>query len=238
MKQQLYMYVKEDLQKKIKEGVYLTGDKLPTETEMCEIYHVGKATVRQALNVLVNLGYVYSVKRVGYFVAQPKNDEYVVKFDELNVGSEPVQDVSVVEVTMVGASGLTGGDYDFPAGSKALKVCRVFSYLGMPVGYEEKFLLYSMGKRAVYEEKALFDGNSADLMSEYIMNYSIKRRISLKAAAAKGAAAQYLQVQEGYPLLLSKQVYLDRYDRPLGYCYNFYKHEFAKIRAHSYKPHM
>jgi GntR family transcriptional regulator len=44
------------------------GDKLPSERELCEIYDISRATVRQAIHELEIEGYVYIKKGIGSFV--------------------------------------------------------------------------------------------------------------------------------------------------------------------------
>ena len=60
----------------IKESIfnntYVSGDKLPSESEMAELFGVSKVTVRQAIRVLENSGIVYTKQGVdgGIFVAE------------------------------------------------------------------------------------------------------------------------------------------------------------------------
>lgn len=221
--------VRDDLKQKIKDKTYDTGDKLPSENELCEIYNVGKATVRQALNMLVDAGYIYSVKRTGYYVAEPKNDQYIIKFDELSVTDEPISDIRVIFADIVGADQPASGREIFAAGSKALKVGRLFYYLEIPVGYEEKFLLYTKGFNI--RDNDLFSGNSSDLINEYIMNYSVKRTLTLETVIAGEMPENYLGVSADFPILKARQAFLDRYDRPFGYCVDYYRSDLVKINA-------
>ncbi len=46
------------LRKHITEGVYLEGDLLPSENELCKLYGMTRPTVRQALSNLANDGYI------------------------------------------------------------------------------------------------------------------------------------------------------------------------------------
>lgn len=48
----------EILRKHINEGVYNEGDLLPSENDLCSIYGLTRPTVRQALNALVQDGYI------------------------------------------------------------------------------------------------------------------------------------------------------------------------------------
>ena len=56
------------LSKKIKNGTYQRGDKLPTENELAEHYGVSRNTIRGAISKLAILGLVETVQGKGTFV--------------------------------------------------------------------------------------------------------------------------------------------------------------------------
>lgn len=65
----LYIQLKEEIVENIKKEVWHISDKLPTEKEFMEKYGLGRATVRQALAMLVNEGYLFKKQGVGTFVS-------------------------------------------------------------------------------------------------------------------------------------------------------------------------
>ncbi|MEQ6361755.1 GntR family transcriptional regulator [Thermoanaerobacter indiensis] len=68
----LYHQVKEDIIRKIKEGVYKINEKIPSENELIKLYNVSSITIKKALSDLVNEGYLYRIQGKGTFVARPK----------------------------------------------------------------------------------------------------------------------------------------------------------------------
>lgn len=68
----LYYQLKLHLQQQMQSGHLRPGDRLPTEAEMCEIYNISRAPVRQALVDLVREGAIYRRAGQGTFVA-PQN---------------------------------------------------------------------------------------------------------------------------------------------------------------------
>ncbi|MFZ7134282.1 MAG: GntR family transcriptional regulator [Eubacteriales bacterium] len=232
MGQPLYLMIKDDLKMKIESKDYITGDKLPSEARLCEIYNAGKSTIRHALNILEDMGYIYAVNRIGYFVSELKNDQYVIKFDEFNIGDERITDIKVLYAIIVNNDDLKRHKRGFPENSKAIKVARIFNYLNIPVCYEEKFLMYT--KEFPIKSEDLFGGNSADLVNDYIMTYSLKRNITIKTITAGHDICKFLLVDAEAAVLRVEQIFLDRYDRPLGYCYNYYNCNYASIKAKTY----
>lgn len=68
------------LSKKIKNGTYQSGDKLPTENELAEHYSVSRNTIRAAISKLAILGLVETVQGKGTFVT---NRDMGTKIDNL-----------------------------------------------------------------------------------------------------------------------------------------------------------
>lgn len=66
----LYIQLKEDVVQQIKKGVWDIDSQIPTEKALMEEYGLGRATVREALSLLVNEGYLYKKQGIGTFVAR------------------------------------------------------------------------------------------------------------------------------------------------------------------------
>lgn len=66
----LYIQLKEELQSKIKDGVWQVDSQIPSEKALMDVYGVARATVREAVTLLVNEGYLYKKHGVGTFVAR------------------------------------------------------------------------------------------------------------------------------------------------------------------------
>ena len=66
----MYQQIADTLRQQIADGTLTPGTQLPTEAELTEAYNVSRATVRQALGLLVNEGLVISARPRGHFVRQ------------------------------------------------------------------------------------------------------------------------------------------------------------------------
>lgn len=65
------LYVREILDiitKKLQAGEFLAGERLLSERKLAEIYGVGRMTVKNAINTLVDQGYLYRIHGKGTFV--------------------------------------------------------------------------------------------------------------------------------------------------------------------------
>lgn len=72
MKKTLHKMIEDDIQKKIRENVYMVGETIPTEVELAKQYKVSRPTVRQAIHTLVNQGLLERKQKIGTIVKKSK----------------------------------------------------------------------------------------------------------------------------------------------------------------------
>ena len=70
----LYIQLKEIIIKRIEDGEYLPGEKIPSEREMANIYGVNRMTVKNAINSLVEANILYRVHGKGTFVTKKETE--------------------------------------------------------------------------------------------------------------------------------------------------------------------
>ncbi len=69
-----YKKIYEILRKHILSGVYSEGSLLPSENELCAVHNITRPTVRQALEVLVQEGFISKKQGKGSIVRKPPQD--------------------------------------------------------------------------------------------------------------------------------------------------------------------
>ncbi len=71
-----YIEIYEDVKKRIVEGVFEYGAKLPSKRVTADNYHVSVITVMHAYELLMEEGYVTSREKSGYFVSYRENESF------------------------------------------------------------------------------------------------------------------------------------------------------------------
>lgn len=95
----LYYQLKAQLLQAFDAGVFVAGDKLPTEVELCEMLEISRPTVRQAYNELISEGYIMRLKAKGTFVSQQKVEGYF--FQKLGSFDEEMKSLGLAPSTRV-----------------------------------------------------------------------------------------------------------------------------------------
>ena len=85
----MYEQIQNELMEQIQSGVFQPGDRIPSEKELAERYHVSRITAVKALTELALNGYIYRVQGRGSF-ANPLDKH--LKPSALKLGGVPKND--------------------------------------------------------------------------------------------------------------------------------------------------
>ena len=72
-----YKHIVSELEADLLSGKYNEVKKLPREEDLIEKYQVSRTTIRKAIAMLVNKGYVYQVQGSGIFIREASLQDYV-----------------------------------------------------------------------------------------------------------------------------------------------------------------
>lgn len=138
----IYLQIKEDLIKEIKEGRFAPGDKIYSENELKKMYGVSSNTVIKTFAEMVKDGYLYRVQGKGTFVAKQKVNKMLnttFSFtDELKRrGFVPTNQLVSVEETVDEDA---AGYLQVNESELLLKIVRIRFADGEPIAVETSFL--------------------------------------------------------------------------------------------------
>lgn len=81
----LYCQLADILKEKIETSEWAENSKLPTERELCDMYDISRATVRQAMQDLETHGYIYKSQGLGTYVKPRKMKQDLLKFYDFSL---------------------------------------------------------------------------------------------------------------------------------------------------------
>ena len=210
----------------IANGVYKVGDKLPSESELCEKYGVSRTTVRQALNLLLQKDLVYSVHGKGTFVKLPELNHELSKIVSF---SNVLQTSGLNGFTRVLSfdTGVTEPNATEYLGNDYFNLFLMGFAKNSPVVYYESFV-NNKYKSAVYSE-----AKTLEMAQHAFSTYDIYRHINVKIdhihqklhaiSADSRLASLFCQTSRPPVLIKLDSVYYDSNNSVIEYNVAYYR---------------
>ncbi|WOO88196.1 GntR family transcriptional regulator [Mollicutes bacterium LVI A0039] len=217
-----YQSVYYTLAQKIESGVYKEEGKLPSERSISEELDVSINTVRKALSLLIENGYINSRHGSGYYISTHKNFN-VLKLKSLgttyknrNVKSK------VLNYNIIRASEIEAENLNVDVGEAIFSVKRLRLIEGKPAILENTIIPVKLFPTL---DKTVFEGSFYKYIEE-ISPYKIDRAIKdISPIVPDKDLANILEVDENKPLLvIENYVYLTTGEQ-FEYSYNIHVDE-------------
>lgn len=203
-----YIQLIELLKGHIVSGEWDTGDQLPSEPDLCEIYGVSRTVVRQALRDLELEGLIIRLKGKGTFVAEPKISESLAQeltgfyHDMLERGFKPV--TKVLEHEVVPANKKVSELLHIAQESLIFEISRLRYVNKVPIVLVTTYLPYALCPKL--EDADLSNRSLYTFLEEECGLFIESGRRFIEAVSANPLEAQLLQVEVGAPLVMLDSV--------------------------------
>lgn len=228
MELQIYRYIVDDIRNKINGGTFLANEKLPTEIELMDLYDTSQSTVRKALNILCNEGYIHAVQRIGYYVNEPKIDEYTLTFDDLS-SIKNADQIKVISSETKQTSEISEISAHLAAGRKVLEIKRLITSSGIPAAVDIQGIIHTKDiKKSDYESSNLFD-----ILTKKISIFQMEKEITISACLSDEYISGLLYIPVDEPLIKIDQMYWDKYHKLIAYSITYYISHFIQLSAES-----
>jgi len=159
----LYQAILEAILGQIQSGALKPGSRLPSESELCRSYSVGRNTIRRALSELVNAGFLKTVAGLGTFVEDnrvTKSAEYLLGMSQEMRSHERAVTSEVLEAKLIPADPFLTRRLEVLLGAEVVFLNRIRQMDGEPVALERAYLphrlcpgilKYDFSERSLYE---------------------------------------------------------------------------------------
>lgn len=199
-----FIYIKMDISNKIGLGQLKPGEKIMTEEELCKYYNCSRLTVRNALNMLVNEGFIVKSQGRGTFVSkilpQDKPSATITSCTELIKSQNMIPSKKIIKCALsYNIDDEVRNKLQIDKTSPVLEYVRVYFANDVPVVY----------CRSYYNAQRLPGIENVDFANQSIIvylteKYGIKLRRTERVLSAKLAdveIASQLCTPKNYPLL-------------------------------------
>lgn len=225
----LYRQVIDHIRRDIESGEYKVGEKIPTESELCEKYTVSRITVRKAVESLSEEGLLTRKQGKGTFVSAPyiphMNLKQVNSFHEACAKLGKMPSTKVVSARSVLASGKDCKELSIKAGSHCIETVRLRYADRVPVMLETN--RFSMAYSYLLDSD--LSGSLYNMLREYgIEAAAASHDVSLHYADEN--EAEMMGILIGDPLILLHEVVYDQKGRPIHKSDQFIRGEIFTLR--------
>ncbi len=231
----IYKVIENDIKLKINQGELKSGDLVPSENELKDQYNVSRMTVRQALNNLVNDGYLFRHKGKGTFISQrkiEKNIHGVRSFTEEMAATGRKVSNKILSFERVEATADIADKLFLNEGDEVIHVERVRYGNDIPVLFEQLYIPGNLFKTIAKEN---LQGSFYKYLENELgmqISYCIQ---SIEAISADSKVSVALEVNKNVPtLLIVRNTFLSN-GRPFEYVKSFYRADQYKFVQHAIK---
>lgn len=226
----IYFKIKRVIKKRIYDGIYPVGAKIPSEHELSEEFDVNRLTVRHALIILAQEGYVERFRKRGTFVSKNVLEfeqlEFEGFFDDLfyHVGKFKTKKV---EISNQKPSPAIADLYRLDPKRDKVRVIKRVRFLGeTPAAYTVNYLPLEIGKLILKQD--LYEMPLLQIFKEKLHIPLGEAFQTIEASVAVNDIAKALKISPGAQLLLIQRTFFTKQGEPFDFVQTFYRGD--KIR--------
>lgn len=149
-----YLQLARILRRQIVDGVFRSGDQIPSEAQLTQRYGISPMTVRRCINILAEQGVVNTSQGRGTFVKELELSTAIFDLQDLHdlfkQGAENI--VKLLEVHIVAADERIARKLDLPIGTPTIYICRLFTRDGQPIFFHRAYLIYDPARPILESE--------------------------------------------------------------------------------------
>jgi GntR family transcriptional regulator len=225
----IYYQLEQGIKELIEKAQLKPGEMIPSERELAETYEISRMTVRQAINNLVNDGYLVRKRGKGTFVAAKKIEQPLKGLTSFTEdmqarGMEP--GTKVLDFQIIQANKSLAEQLQIREGEDVYEIQRVRLADHLPMALETSYLPCHL---VIGLTREIVSGSIYKFI-ENKLGMKIKSAVQvLEASIARKVEAKVLQIKEGAPvLLIQRNSYLEN-GQPLELVKSIYRGDRYKF---------
>lgn len=217
-----YIKIYEALKQQIINGDFPVGDLLPAEPDLQKRYNVSRITVRNAVQLLVDEGYVQRIHGVGTIILSKKESlqlQTLLSFSEEN-NDRALEALLISFKDNIPATPLVCSQLDLSKGAMVSCHERLRLVDGTPIGFQRVYC------------PSFLELKSEELNAPNVSLYQLfrqkgyvvhKAKETIESVVADKHLAGHLKVPENSPLLYVQRITEDQQERLIEYAEIFYR---------------
>jgi GntR family transcriptional regulator len=219
-----YYKIYEDLLNQILEGQFRDNELFPSDTELVKKYGVSRGTVREAVKILFQQGYLVREQGKGTFVTYKKiqqDPDQLIGFTELMRQHNLKPSAKVIEKEVIYPPAHVSHMMHLKPDQKVVRIVRLRFGNNQPLIIERSFFNYDLFEPILSED---IENNSIfELLYELTETRLDNAKQCIEAISAAQLEHQLLEVESGTPLLLIKRLIQTKKEEYFQYSEDVYR---------------
>lgn len=222
------------LRQKIDDGDWKPRTPIPSERQLEVLYNISRTTIREAIDNLVQQGYLYREHGRGTFVSPHKLQKGLMELtsfseDLVKRGIQPGQIIRSLERVVPPPKILQR--LELTPGSSVLRIDRVRLGNGIPIGLQTSYLALNDGQ-VITESEMSGSGSLYRILQEKFNIIPTEADETLEVTLATPEEAKLLEITTGAPLLLSERVLFSQDRKPVEFVKILYRGDRYRYFVH------
>lgn len=208
----------QEIEYAIETGVYMEGDKLPSERDLSKKFGVQRGTVRSAISILADKGMVVSRERAGHYVAPKRIDFNIDAYNSRKALIEQMgksTKVKLLTFEKINVTSKMSKVTGWPVDTQVYRIMRLRYAAGKPMGLERTHIRCELAPGLTESDvnnKSLY-ATLANKYNEHIYYASSK----VTAVYANGLESELLNIRVAKPVMRYEGLVYDKEDRLIEY---------------------
>jgi GntR family transcriptional regulator len=232
-----YIQLMDILKEKVQLKIWVPGDQIPGEQDLCELYQVSRTVVRQALRELELEGVINRRKGKGTFISLPKINEGLMQKltgfyqDMVERGLKPV--TKVLHQNVSPSSEKVARFLNIMPGEKVIDIQRLRFINDEPIQLVTTYVPFEICPNLA----------SVDLTNRSLYEYLEKEggvfiargRRYIEAVLANETEATLLGVERGAPLLMLDSISFSENGQPVEYYHALHRGDRSRFEVELFR---
>lgn len=213
-----HVRVEQQLVSDMRAGILSPGTRLPTEAQLMERFNVCISTIREAVHNMRERGLIEVRASRKICVVQPKITQELVGLtgfveDMQALGMQAT--ARVIDKKIVAADETVARQLQLRKGDPVVRIQRVRIGDGLPLSFDETFLLRSVGEKIMNDD--LVTIQIFTLLEEKYNTPLIEAEYNMEAVSCPRSVAQALKIRIGSPVFMIERTSYSIDRRPVDY---------------------
>ncbi|MFZ7119646.1 MAG: GntR family transcriptional regulator [Eubacteriaceae bacterium] len=215
-----YQIILENIKNMIYSGELTPGQAIPSENQLSKQFDISRVTVRKALSILSNEGYIFTVHGKGTFVCTPNFNDFTIQINKNEFNKSVEYDIKLIKVDIIEPDNDIKIHLQIYDNKKVVVLKRYILYNNEKIAYDIKYLPYNP-KEPILEKEFHYINYQSNIFSENI-SQNIKKVINIRADNANESLSKILNINNSYPILIVEEKIKDNNEQIIGYGTTFF----------------